>query len=530
MNFYPDFFNPLKLLNSPLITGIKESSKNLISNLASATINKIISSFPEEMQADLIVAKDLYFSRQIDPLKEIVVRGKEKQIRNKIFLARENILPREEWIESELQFLEKENQIQQSKTLRIEINKALLTDEFENILFNPKAQEENFFQLIDRESLRKTSDYQEKVRQRFAEIVQKEVEGRKVNYEPGKSSKEDLPVFLQDILKKDFFLQSPANFRKKLENLAYQARLEAANIQGPLAMEKCEVAMRMRKTLWEKFTSIRATIPTDFMSNTGLDRAPLEKEIIQTLYEKNRNALFNHLKGFQQIFSHQIRDFLTSDKTSVSEFELFFTQKEKTMKEELDLFLCKDFAKELAFYSSWGDYLKTEVIQGFENENEVLMGGGVCFAFCYRLQTFGRGHPAITESEFAKQIKVMPADRFQQVKYRMGTTEFLKKSERFDLCDLSNFEDYCNDPSFLDKIPHGWTNIALIKERHAVNLCLDKTQNRIWFIDPNLGFFSFGKESRSFEDSKKQFFKFFQELINLNYSSINQLGIYQFAK
>ena len=87
--------------------------------------------------------------------------------------------------------------------------------------------------------------------------------------------------------------------------------------------------------------------------------------------------------------------------------------------------------KEVNFYNKWQDRLAVDAIQGLEDENEVL-GGGVCLAKCLRVGSFEIAHPDLPIDQIGAG-EITPADRFDQARY----SKALKDLQNDDVIQLA---------------------------------------------------------------------------------------------
>lgn len=470
------------------------------------------------------------------------VADREAQIRGEISSCLKSGFPlNEKFIKNHFEFLENHQQIETCKQLEIEINQLIFQKELQTLLKSYGKGETRLLKFLGYDVTDESPYYDQ-------QQVLNHLLSRIMNGNSGAQEENSVDQLLPLLIKngnfnKGFFSGSAVHFRENLEKEVLYARLNALGIHSASTIDKFERGLRVMELAYDHIQSIQKNVELIFPKEF-----PAKAVLAKTMIEE----CFNHgkFKSAMKFIKRIVKDaavkthFLSTTMTPL-EFEAYLKEKinqfteEEIIKECQESSLYKKAHRNLSFYCKWGEYIQTEILQGFENEQEVLIDG-VCLAMSSRLQILGQTQPTLSAEQFANHVKIMPIDRFRQAGFNVSVYShssfgfnFLKErgfdpNPQVHRCDKYSFEDFFQDPRFPAKICHGWLNVGFLGDEHAVVLCLDRTKNRLWFIDTNMGFLCFEKSGQSFETSKKIFFTFFQELLEMNYPLSEHLTIRRF--
>ncbi|MBA3603635.1 MAG: hypothetical protein H0W50_08340 [Parachlamydiaceae bacterium] len=197
-------------------------------------------------------------------------------------------------------------------------------------------------------------------------------------------------------------------------------------------------------------------------------------------------------------------------------------------------------------FTKWGEYFKAELMQGFEDNNEVL-GDGVCTGFSQRISFEAQQNPEITPEKLSEGIKIISRDRFYQGTYGTNWDRFSDSNFRSPhFINNNGYEEKMiltrkfnkKNPALKDnfeeldeflKLSAGWTKLHLVGATHVILVRWDTERNRYWALDSNEGLLCFENFQIKSEDAQKLFLEF-EDLFNLNYSELKEIEYVQLIK
>lgn len=346
-----------------------------------------------------------------------------------------------------------------------------------------------------------------------------------------------LKEVVQEELKADKFSGSLEFVRQSLNKCALRARLSNLGITAEDEVEKFQSGFEFyksfRKTLFQELEASKFDIPTDFPLQSSSSPAI---KLIQEMYDRHKSRF---LRSYVENFFKNVNASyaLMNPTIDAVKFKKNLEKEQKNLNIESTLKnqlkqekIPNSIEKSVLFYKNWGKYLKAEMIQGLENEDEVL-GKGVCNAVCQRIEMVGQKNPAITPEEMAKHIEIRQIDRFRQGVHHMAIDlpkELLLK-EGFKKDELLfhffyNPEDGIKYEDLKTKElenSSGWTHIGLAFQGentgHAIMMRLDPQQGRAWLFDPNVGLLCFEEDKKSYQNAKNDCLACFKALMEYNY-------------
>lgn len=354
-------------------------------------------------------------------------------------------------------------------------------------------------------------------------------------------------VLLQ--MQKEMYKGSLADIKQMLHQCALNARLKAAGLTTSLKVDKFQLIYSYFQTYKEELTKLADGINLNLSNDFPMDSHSLAVRALSEKFEYKKSKLTNRtLKSFfkNKMLKNQFQDELVTkeglkdliernkDHLKLDDFRIHCLELLKSPEQN-------DLAKEIAFFQKWGSYIKAEMIQGFEDDSEAL-GDGVCWAVCQRIRFKGQKNPDITPEEIAKEIGVVPEDRYHQGAYAMKF-HFINasqdpsnippsiKNKGFDENQVFNMQydpDELSLTSYFEKNKNklansaGWIRISLGIEDfgetqgHSILVRYDAVRNRYWIVDPNVGFLCFEGKSTP-ENEKKECLNCLKDLLATYY-------------
>lgn len=380
--------------------------------------------------------------------------------------------------------------------------------------------------------------------------------GYPIDDESTYNDKEKIYGILRDAIQQQLLVEgfsgSLKNVRMTLMQKALHARLSTLNIVSDHQVQKFKEAVKFYKSVYKEIDeqfekeTVETIISDDFPLKKG---SPLFILLEREFNFEKKNAILEMIKlSFEQTIAPVFKDqTITPEEFSKclpAEKDFLIKTASEDIQSQIATFGQRKLATKLAFHQKWGTFLKHQFVQGFNNSNEIFKEG-VCWALCNRLRMVGQKNSVITSDELATHIHIKSTDRFLQVvaqaEHSFQLREDILSREGFDE-DRSLFSvDVGND--FIElvnvisqklkqedlSISSGWLQMALIMngDGHAVSLRLDNVNNRLWFFDPNIGFFCFEEQNRSYDDSFKAYMEFLHDLLEMEYSSLKSMYVQQ---
>ncbi len=353
--------------------------------------------------------------------------------------------------------------------------------------------------------------------------------------------------------------------KEVFKQCALNARLQAAGLTTPLQMAKFHMLQALFQSYKEELIRLHQTIPFRLPSNFPLPVNSLTERSLKAHFEKIKIAYTYQILGnffsYKYLIGKQFKDEKVSSKTlkafiEGSKYRLKTHQLRMQCLDALEKPNKSSLAKKIDFYQKWGAHIQTEMIQGFDNKDEVL-GGGVCWAICQRVRFFAQQYPDITPQSLAKKFKIKAQDRYHQasygIKFAIASENAFQKSKIPQFIQKAKFEErkifeclykanedalnaYFNSHQDLLTQSCGWIELGLILKNqsnlsgHALLVRLDPIKNRYWIIDPNIGFFCFENSGIPPQEAQKECLNCLKDLISTFYPTIFQLSGNQIIK
>lgn len=475
----------------------------------------------EEIKGQIIeLIGNVYKKQSIDDLLKQI-----EEYANKDLILNDSCIEKQFKVQESLDSLSSEERVEKRKKLQVIINKASLQREFsEKIKFKGPSREKTLLKYLGIEI---NGDYTntEKVYDIFQQIVQVELQNEQN------------------------FTGSLDSFRKNMNRLALQARLKAVNIVDCNQVDKFRVGLNALWKVQKKLIDFSVGAKLSFSDNFPIE-APLARQYILQNFRGQKweisedviEGYFHKDPSIEKIFSDESVNSDDFAKRLVDRFDFIDDESSSDKKKLMELYQdqSQHVKGEIDFYSKWGTYLKKELIQGSEDDNEVL-GYGVCYAICLRLQMLGQRQSDISAEDFSKHVKIHPIDRFRQAFVKtqkrfdpeldFGLPENILKAQQFKNEDVLFQLEYDSEIKDLDQTVktnldrlqqgNGWISLRLIGAHHAILARFDEARNKFWLFDPNAGFFCF--EDKAFDNAKTNCFEFLNDLIAHLYPTTSSL-------
>lgn len=369
---------------------------------------------------------------------------------------------------------------------------------------------------------------------------------------------------VQSELQPDLYVGPLNSIKELLRNCAVKARLRSIDIIEENQVKKFLNAHELFKSikfeLKESHKEATISLPPHFP-------LPADSIIVQSIQKDFLNIL--NLESEQvaaNLFQEAaIQEMFRDHTVSAEAFsELVKARRDQIDRQELEKTwssLERDpvFTKEIDFYLKWGRQIKAQMIQGIEDDNQVL-GLGVCWGLCQRICLQGEMQPDLSAEEFAKAIVIKQSDRFLQSMHICSTNLFPLTSSflpdsilykegvesdnevfNFDyLDDEAVFTNWFDQNNELLVESSGWIRLSLTisngigelaasapqAKGHALAIRYDAIRNRFWLFDPNVGLLCF-EDDASKETAQVSMMLFVKELIQHYYPSTYKIRGFQ---
>lgn len=405
--------------------------------------------------------------------------------------------------------------------------------------------------------------------------------GYKINDEADYYKKEKIYSTLEEIIKSQLCAEnyetSSKTFQNSFKNYALQARLKLVNMTSELQFSKFNSCLNayvnMGKDMNEAQSKIEMEYPENFARNIVLG-----KKYLESIFNSSKKYLID--TELRKVFSDnkkEIKKRFQDDAIDLKSYEETLASLSNDYSMPNFIKLCENLRKSKVlepfahFYQKWAPNIKTELIQGFENSNEIFHKG-VCWANACRLQMLSQNKPDLPADEFAPHVKILPVDRFRQSFYgsqlkafnvemnqnqnqnnaneiakklhtipaKILKKEGFKEDKIFFKIDYDSaekiFENYIKNKAQDLQKSEGWLRLGIFMldsgndHGHAINVRFDAARNRVWLTDSNVGLVCFEKPGQSFEQSREQCFEFFKDLITAHYKNTYNIVAYQVVK
>lgn len=391
--------------------------------------------------------------------------------------------------------------------------------------------------------------------------------GHKVNNESAYFDKDSLYVMVKEIIHNQLHIEKCTaplqHVREMIRMIAVRTRLKTAGLSTELQMDKFMAAhtclKQVKESLQELQDECKLDLPADFpLNGKSLNLQRLNEEFD----DEKEHAVTNMILGLIFKDSAIVNGF-KSEELSLNEFKTDFNHK-KLLDENIDPVALQQkwsnvqnksyFQKQIAFFKAWGSYLKAEMVQGLNDQNEVL-GNGVCWGISQRVRLKVQEKPDLSVEEFAKVFQIGSQDRFLQGNHAMDVSfskgngtlpkNILKESgytkeELIVKIEGDKIKGFTDDLKRILKVrleketvwmhnSNGWATffVRMPEGGHATLMRMDWTTGRIWFADSNIGYFVFEEKDVSFDDTQKLFFSFLNDLISLNYPETYKIELHK---
>lgn len=355
---------------------------------------------------------------------------------------------------------------------------------------------------------------------------------------------------VQSQLQIEGFTGSLATVRNSLKECALRARLETLGIKGQ-EVEKFKEALvilnEIKGDLKEKSKQIKLVLPADF----PLKHPSPAIEYLEGQFESEKKFILSdtiaeyfHSKKFREIFKDNnisTENFVKRMKKRQEKMDVnkFITQCENINNDE-------DIKSEIAFFMKWGKYIKVEMIQGLNDDNEVL-DKGVCWGLSNQIQMLAQKNPNLSADQMAKHIRINRKHRFFQSLHAANKTitkrfmpetvlkkeGFTKETVLFELTydsDENDFEKIITAKDQSLKLSNGSLRLQFLMNKgggHAIYGRFDSARNVVWIFDPNVGFLTFESSEKDFNSTRNLGFAFFKDLMKHRYPDAYTLNAHQ---
>lgn len=337
-----------------------------------------------------------------------------------------------------------------------------------------------------------------------------------------------------------------------------KARLKALGFSSPLHFQKFQESLRFMRqtfiTLSKVYQDFKLNLPKVF------NDLPLAAEYFKDQFNSSQQEI---IEGeIERIFSSQkIREAFTDSTIKASNFENLIGQTWKDQQLNIEDRLLKDYIsnlkdtdiqKELSFYLKWGKYLKTEVIQGLKDKNEILWEG-ICWGLSQRIRHYAQDKPLISSNEMAQQVNSFTSeDRYLQAIHDMATNlgaanghllpSVIARKRGSDERLFFNVKLSASQQSALDAalrgkerelpLSNGWLRLDLLTNDsgHTILLRLDEKTKHAWLFDPNVGLLCFEDKHPDFNEARKTCLETLNGLIQHMYPETNIVQAFQLQK
>lgn len=326
-------------------------------------------------------------------------------------------------------------------------------------------------------------------------------------------------------------------FKQSFKDCASEARLKAAGLETSLQKDKFFQAhahyTNLSQELIQSHQHIQLTLPQDF----PLSRESITVRAFERHYERLKSGYTD--RALSNFFKNDgIREGFKNSNVNVEDFKQHIDQqKENGLDREELLKKCKkvhenchSLRKEIAFYHKWGNYIKAELIQGFEDPNEDL-GQGVCWGICQRLRFKAQQNPEIKPEELATEVKITAQDRYFQG-YMLSHEEVIPEIQKAGYEEEPVFGHLCNgeNPILHSELQEwsqslyysaGWLKLSIglgtKGDGHAILVRWDTQRDRYWVIDPEVGYLCFEDDQTSSVEAQGRCLEYLKDLMATYY-------------
>lgn len=347
------------------------------------------------------------------------------------------------------------------------------------------------------------------------------------------------------------------DFLKIFKQCAKEARLAALGL-GPKQLSKFLVIEEQWIEFNEYLAHQQETAQLPFLKNLS-SAVPLGKKWLSIDYEITKKQV--RIDQADELFfgaNELLRQF-EDPKTSLAALRSeIHSLRDSFEKEDLIAFL--DLTREVQtidssefnFTSRWGTYNKAELVQGFEDEQQISIEG-ICSGITLRMQELVQSNPDIPDEVYAKEFEIRPIDRMMQAKVdirgafmddalqtkdkslkkkkgispkNVYDSSILKKGFREEVFRYQiTVDDFCKSIGDFEqqwKDSYGVIRIGVVG--HTFLMRLDPLRKRVWLLDSNHGFYSFTKGA-SYDENRDLCLECFRDLMNLCHSDTKAIDI-----
>ncbi|CUI17048.1 hypothetical protein PNK_1436 [Candidatus Protochlamydia naegleriophila] len=362
---------------------------------------------------------------------------------------------------------------------------------------------------------------------------------------------------VQSELQATLYIGPLNSIKELLRGCAIKARLKSIDITQDIQVKKFLIAYDLFKSikaeLKESHKEVTIPFPLDFpLPSDSIIVQSIQKDFANILSfecEKVVSHLFEDAAIREKFCDHTYSEAAFNELIKAKQTDqIDYQELEKTW---VTIQRSQIFAKEIDFYEKWGKQIKAQMIQGIEDDNQVL-GVGVCWGICQRICLEGEMQPHLSAEDFAKTIVIKHSDRFLQSLHVCSTRLFVPNpsllpdpllqkegvesdKQVFTFNYLDNeaaFTNWFGQNSDLLAESSGWIRLSLtIGDRsnesanfnpaeakgHALAIRYDTNLNRFWVVDPNVGFLCFENQDSLKETPESSIMHFMKELIQHYY-------------
>lgn len=348
------------------------------------------------------------------------------------------------------------------------------------------------------------------------------------------------------ILSRNLKSFSDSEIKIKIRQKSLILNLLGCGLQTPLQAEKFNYLVNLYERLEIELLNDPNNAPIPFYHVlSGGKSSPLYIEYINYYEKKKKKEVDLILKSF---FSYVLITYwLKCEELTMESFSTIMenSQRLHLKRAEFQMAIAKlkaeFYRNEIEFFTTWGTSLKSEMVQGLEDPNEIIQKG-VCLGFAQRIFFTGLKNPSITIKEVIQAMKITPLDRYTQAAYVIN---FLLKNdnhnrepedvepyyfikhkiygeilfERLYNPYLSNLDDLLNLGLHRLAESNGWLQLDLytLISKHVILLRWDELRQHFWLIDPNLGLFAFEDPRVETEKSKSDCIQCLGQILSIFY-------------